>query len=185
MVVVHVQNPIVHFCSLTLGSSILDELASQVMPKLPSWNVWECKKLKRIGSAAWGRPTLLTTTKGGWSSRWLVEECHPRSKMSSTKHAGDLEMSQYAVWSTSGGTRLIHSHWKQQAHEPIATTSTYTNSLIQAQVYCHVANIVNRESHKGGTFSNTHAHECSWKVYKYYNTWTNSHNNPDLVSESP
>jgi hypothetical protein len=35
---------------------------------IPSRNTWKCKKLKRVGSVAQGRPTLVTTTKGGQSS---------------------------------------------------------------------------------------------------------------------
>jgi hypothetical protein len=105
--------------------------------------------------------------------------------MSSTKHVGDLEMSWYAFWSTSSGARLIHSHWKWWAHEPIAIASTCIGSLIQALIYRHVANIVGRKSPKGGAFSNTYAHECSWEVYKYCNTRINSQNNLNLGSKSP
>jgi hypothetical protein len=38
------QNPIACFRPLALGSSILDELASQIMLELPSQNAWEQEK---------------------------------------------------------------------------------------------------------------------------------------------
>jgi hypothetical protein len=72
----------------------------------------------------------LTIAKSGWSSCWTTEKCCLKSKMSSTKHAGDLKMSQYALWSTCGEARLVHNHWKWWARELTIATSTYTGSPI-------------------------------------------------------
>jgi hypothetical protein len=105
--------------------------------------------------------------------------------MSSTRHVGDLEMSRYAFWNTSGEARLVHGHQKKWAHEPTTIAPIYTDSLIQALICCHVTNIAGRESPKGGTFFNTYAHECSWEVYKYCNTRINSQNNLNLGFENP
>jgi len=57
-------------CSLSfaMGFSILDEWESQIILGPPSLNAWEHEKLNNVGRAACGRPTLLTTTKGGQSS---------------------------------------------------------------------------------------------------------------------
>jgi glyoxylate carboligase len=64
-IVVPVQNPIAHHRSLALSSFILDELVSQIIHGLPSQNVGQREKLKKVGNDAQGRPTLLTITKGG------------------------------------------------------------------------------------------------------------------------
>ncbi len=176
-------NPILHFCSSTLGSSILDEFAPQIMLGPPSRDL--SGKLKRVGRVAPGRPTLLNIAKGGRSSCWAVKECHLGSKMSSTRHVGDLKMNQYALWNTSSEAWLIHNHQNRWARELINTTSTYINSPIQALIYCHATSTIGWKSTKGGTFSNTYAHECSWKVCKYCSTRINSQNDPNLGIESP
>jgi hypothetical protein len=65
---VPMQNPKAHSLSFTLGFSILDEWESQIILEPPFLNALECGKLKNVGRADCGRPTLLTTTKGGWLS---------------------------------------------------------------------------------------------------------------------
>jgi hypothetical protein len=154
-------NPIAHSCSSALGSFILDDFTSQIMPGMPFQNVWEHRKLKRVGSATHGRPTLLTTTKGGRSSCWTTRKCHPRSKMSFTRHLGDLEMSQYALWNMSSGAKLVHIHQKWWACEPTTIASTCTGSLIQPLICNHATNTIGWKSPKGETFFNTYAHECN------------------------
>jgi hypothetical protein len=68
IVVVPMQNPMAHSLSSALGSSILDEWESQIIPGPPFLNARECGKLKNVGRAIHGRPTLLTIAKGGRSS---------------------------------------------------------------------------------------------------------------------
>jgi hypothetical protein len=157
-VVVLVQNPMAHSLSFALGFSILEEWESQTIHGPPFLNAWECGKFKNVGRATCGRPTLLTTTEGGWSSWQTTHEWHLGSSMSSTKHVGDLRMSSYVCWNTFGGAKLIHIHQNQWAHEPIETTSTYTSSLIQALICCHPTKIVGFKSFNGGTFSNKYAY---------------------------
>jgi hypothetical protein len=60
-----VWNPIVRSFSFASVSSILDECKSQIIPRPPFLNAWECGKLKIVGRTIHGKPTLLTTTKGG------------------------------------------------------------------------------------------------------------------------
>jgi hypothetical protein len=55
------------------------------------------RKLKKVGNDVQGRPTLLTTTKGGQPSSWTIKECCRGSKMSSSKHVCDLRMNWYAL----------------------------------------------------------------------------------------
>ncbi len=124
------QNPIVYYHSSALGSSILDELVSQIMLGPPSQNAWKRGELKKKGKTIQGRPTLLIITKGGWSSYLTIEKCHHGSKMSSTKHVSDLGMSQYVLWSTFRRARLVHSHRKRWACEPTTATTICTGSLI-------------------------------------------------------
>jgi hypothetical protein len=54
--------------SFAMGFSIFDEWESQIILGPPSLNAWEHEKLNNVGRVACGRPTLLTTTKGGQSS---------------------------------------------------------------------------------------------------------------------
>jgi len=54
-----------HSLSFVLGSSILNEWESQIIPRPPFLNAWDCGKLKNVSKVVCGRPTLLTTTKGG------------------------------------------------------------------------------------------------------------------------
>jgi hypothetical protein len=95
---------------INIGLLHLGWVGIPIMPGPPFQNAWRCEKLKRVGNVAQGKPTLLTIAKGGWSPCWTTEKCCLKSKMSSTKHASDLKMSQYALWSTYGKARLIHSH---------------------------------------------------------------------------
>jgi hypothetical protein len=46
-------------------------------------------KLKKVGKATRGKPSLLTTINGGQSSWQTAEDRHFGSNMSSTKHVGD------------------------------------------------------------------------------------------------
>jgi hypothetical protein len=57
-----------HSCSYAMGYSILDELKSQISLGPPSLNAQTFGKLMNVGRVGHGRPTLLTTTKGGQSS---------------------------------------------------------------------------------------------------------------------
>jgi len=57
-----------HSCSSTLGFYILDELKFQIILGPPSLNAQKCGKFMNVGRAGCGRPTLLTTIKGGQSS---------------------------------------------------------------------------------------------------------------------
>jgi hypothetical protein len=57
-----------HSLSSTLGSSIVDEWESQIIPRPPFLNAQKCGKLNNVGKDVHGKPTLLTTAKGGWSS---------------------------------------------------------------------------------------------------------------------
>ncbi len=172
--VVHVWNPMTHFHSSALGSSILDELVFQIMLGLPFQNAWKWENFKIVRNVAQGSPTLLIIAKGGRSSCWTTLKWRFGSKMSSIKHVGDLGMKWYALWSTSSEATLIHMHRKWWACELTTTSSTCISSLIQALICCHVTNTASWESPKGGTFSDTYAHECSWEVYKYCSTWINS-----------
>jgi hypothetical protein len=171
---VPMQNPMAHSLSFALGSSILDEWGSQIIPGGPFLNAWKCGKLKNVGRAIRGRPTLLTITRGGWSSWWTTYEWNFRSSMSSTKHVGDLGMNSYAHWITFSGTRLIHIHRNQWACEPIKTTPTCTSSLIQVLICCHPDKTIGLESPNGGTFSNKYAYWCICVYHKCYTTWINS-----------
>jgi hypothetical protein len=64
-IMVLVRNPMVCSLSFTLGSSVIDEQESQIILGPPFLNARECEKLKNVGRATCGRPTLLTITKGG------------------------------------------------------------------------------------------------------------------------
>jgi hypothetical protein len=153
-----VQNPMARSFSSTLGSSTLDEWEFQIIPRAPFLNAWECGKLNNVSKAIHGRPTLLTTTKGDWSSWWTMHEWRLGSNMSSTKHVGDLGMNTYVHWNTSSGARLVHIHWNQWVREPIEVTSICTSLSIQGLIYCHPTKTVGLESPNGGTFSNKYAH---------------------------
>lgn len=74
---------------------------------------WAHKKLKKVGKATHGRPTLLTTINGGWSSWRTTKDWCLRSNMSSTKHVGGRGMSSYACQITSGDVMLIRIHWNR------------------------------------------------------------------------
>jgi hypothetical protein len=154
-----VWNPVAHSFSSALGSSILDEWESKIIRGSPFLNAWECEKLKNVGKATHGRPTLLATTKGDWSSWQTAHEWHPGSNMSSIKHVGDLGMSSYVHW-INNGARLIYIHWNRWAHEPIEATSICTCSIIQALIYYHLAKIVGLESPNGGTLYQLKI--CTW-----------------------
>ncbi len=143
------------------------------------------KKLKIVGRAACGRPTLLTIAKSGRSSWRTTHEWHLGSNMSSTKHVDDLRMSSYACWITSGGVKLVHIHQNQWAHEPTEVTSTNIGWQIQALIYCHPTKTIGLESPNGGTFSNKYAHGCIYDCCKCCTTWINSHNKPDMGSKNP
>jgi hypothetical protein len=105
--------------------------------------------------------------------------------MSSTKHVGDLGMSSYAHWITSGGARLVHIHRNQWVHETTKATSTSTNLLIHALIYCHPAKTIGLESPSGEMFSNKYAHGCICVCCKCYTTQINSKNKLNLKSKSP
>ncbi len=170
-IVVPMQNPMAFSLSSTLGFSILDEWESQIILGPPFLNAWECGKFKNVGKVARGRPTLLTTTKGGQSSWQTAHEWCFGSNMSSTKHVSDLGMSSYARWITSSGARLVHIHWNRWAHEPTKATSTCISLPIQALICCHPTKIVGLKSPNGGTSSNKYAHGCICDCYKCCTTW--------------
>jgi hypothetical protein len=174
IVVVLVQNPMARSLSSALGSSILDEWESQIIHGPPFLNAWKCWKLKKVSKVIRGRPTLLTTTKGGWSSWWTTHEWDLGSNMSSTKHVGDLGMRSYAHWITSNGARLIHIHQNRWTREPTEETLTCINSLIQTLICCHLAKIVGLKSPNGGTFANKYAQGCICDCYKCCTTQINS-----------
>jgi hypothetical protein len=182
---VPMRNPMVHSFSSALGFSILVECKSQIILRPPFLNAWECWKFKNVGRVVYGRPTLLTTTKGGQSSWQIVHEWCPRSNMSSTKHVGDLGMNSYVHWITFGGVKLVHIYRNWWAHEPIEATSTCTGLPIQALICCHIAKTIGLKSSNGGTFSNKYANACICNWYKCCTTWINSQNKPNFGSESP
>jgi len=95
------QNPMAHYCSYTLGSSVLYEWESQIIPRPPSLNAWICGKLKTVIRATCGRPTLLTIAKGGWSSWRTTHEWSHVFNISSTKHMGGgklLHEPKVGIW---------------------------------------------------------------------------------------
>jgi hypothetical protein len=155
-----VWNAMAHSLSSALGFSILDEWESQIIPRPPFLNAWKHGKFKNVSRVICGRPTLLTIAKGGWSSWQTTHEWHSRSSLSSNKHVGDLGMSSYVHWVTSGGVRLVHIHRNWWACEPNEATSTCIGLLIQALICYHPAKVVDLESPNGGTFSNKYAHGC-------------------------
>ncbi len=162
------------FFSLTFCFSILDEWESQIILGSQIFNSWKRGKLKNVGRAVRGRPTILTTTKVGWSWWWTTHEWHPRSNISSTKHVGDLRMSSYACWITSKGATLIHIHRNWWAHESTEVTSTYINLSVQALICYYPTKTINLESPNGGIFSNKYAHGCICVCYKCCTTWISS-----------
>jgi hypothetical protein len=62
-----VQNPMAHSRLPTLGSSILYELESQIISRLPSLNAWKCEKFKIVNKVIHEMATLLTIVKNGQS----------------------------------------------------------------------------------------------------------------------
>jgi hypothetical protein len=62
-----VQNLMAHSCLPTLSFSILYELESQIISRLPSLNAWKREKIKIVNKVIHERPTLLTIVKSGWS----------------------------------------------------------------------------------------------------------------------
>ncbi len=182
--VVPVQNPMAHSFSFALGSSILNECESQIILRPPFLNAWKCGKVKNVGRVAHGRPTLLTIAKGGRSSWRTMHEWCLGSNMSSTKHVGDLKMSSYVCWITSGGVKLVHIHKNWWIHEPTEVESTYIGSPIQALICCHPTKIVGLISFNGGTFSKKYAHGCICDCYKCCTTRINSQNKPNMGSKN-
>jgi hypothetical protein len=79
--------------SLALGSSMHDELASQIMVGHGSQNAWDWGKLKNINKVICESPTLLTTTKRIWLTWHITHDWHLGSNMLYTKHMGALEVS--------------------------------------------------------------------------------------------
>ncbi len=149
-------------------------------PYAPIRKCMRCGKLKNVGKATCGRPTLLTITKCDRSLWRIAHEWHLGSNMTSTKHVDDLGMNSYACWITFGGVKLIHIHWNWWACELVETTSTYTSLLIQALIYYHPPKTIDLESPNGGAFSNKYAHGCICDYCKCCTTEINSQNKPDL-----
>ncbi len=61
MVVALMWKPMAHSFTFTFSSSILDELESHIIPRLPFQNAWKQGKFNKIGKVICGSLTLLTT----------------------------------------------------------------------------------------------------------------------------
>ncbi len=140
---VPMQNPITHFRSSTLGSSILDDWCPKSCldchPKMHdnAKNSQEHVRLPEVGQPYWPQPKVVGHHVEQQKNVILDPTCCPLGMWVTWKWAN--------MWSTSSGTRLVHSHRKWWTHELTIITSTCIGSLIQALNCCYATNIVGRE----------------------------------------